>query len=264
MLLLARRAFDHLEPRIIFLRLGIVSESEEVLDHFEGHRTAEKGLLVHAENQTRRGVAEQGGPTAILDPKRENGRTQKARAAPERRLSLVNETLTTWPSFDADVLKSPLLCEECNTSRTQPHDRAWEKLSTFLRTLKPEPGTMVDASHIFPDSPTQQMLNVHLYFVKLFGCRVVEAGAPIDSRAFSNAILNGTAHPHLYLRVGRIIPFAEGKECAGFTKIYPIHGPSVFWWLYGIGCMIVQYCMRQMWHCSRREHGTHDWVQIDL
>jgi hypothetical protein len=145
-------------------------------------------------------------------------------------------------SFDAEVLKSPL-CEECNTSRTQRHDRAWEKLSTFLGTSKPEPGTIVRVRRIFPDSPAQQMLNVHLYFVKLFGCRVVEAGAPIDSREFSNAILNGTAHPQLYLRVGRIIPFPEGKEIAGFTKIHLIRRAdesSVSSWLYGIGCMSVQ------------------------
>jgi hypothetical protein len=146
-------------------------------------------------------------------------------------------------SFDAKVLKSPL-CAECNNSSTQPHDRAWEKLSTFLRTRKLEQRTITRVSDIFPDSPTQQMLNVHLYFVKLFGCRIVEPGGPpIDSRAFSNAILNGTAHPHLYLRLGCIVPFPEGKEIAGFSQVYAIRhadGSSLFCWLYGVGRMGVQ------------------------
>jgi hypothetical protein len=146
-------------------------------------------------------------------------------------------------SFDAKLLKYPILCEECNTSRTQRHDRAWKELSTFLGTRKPEPGTTVRANCIFPDSTPQEMLNVHLYFVKRFGCEIIEAGAPIDIRAFSNAILDGTWHPHLYLRVGRIAPFPEGKQTAGFDKVREVKHPdgsSVFCWLYGIGCMSVQ------------------------
>jgi hypothetical protein len=138
-------------------------------------------------------------------------------------------------SFDAKDLKSPL-CEKCNTSRTQPHDRAWETLSTYLGTCKPEPGTTVHARHIFHDGPTRQMLNVHLYFVKLLGCRLNAAGTPID-RVFSDAILNGTAHPHLYLRVGRIISFPVGKESAGGSEIHPIIPPDYFGLLYGVGCM---------------------------
>ena len=70
MLQLAGRAFDHLEPpSIIVLRLSIVSDSEEVLDHFEGHRTAEKGLLVHAENQNHRRAVQNRRADGDLGPK---------------------------------------------------------------------------------------------------------------------------------------------------------------------------------------------------
>lgn len=146
-------------------------------------------------------------------------------------------------SFGAELLKYRVLCTKCNTSRTQLHDRAWEKLSKVLGTRKPEPGTIVRANCIFPVRAAQEMLNVHLYFVKRFGCEIIEARAPIDIRAFSNAILDGTSHPHLYLRVGRIIPFPDGKEIAGFDKIREIKypdGSSVFCWIYGIGCISVQ------------------------
>ena len=37
-------------------------------------------------------------------------------------------------SLDAKILKAPIrICAECNTTRTQPHDRAWEQMSARLR-----------------------------------------------------------------------------------------------------------------------------------
>src|SRR5271156_3191658 len=33
-------------------------------------------------------------------------------------------------SLDAKILQAPIrICAECNTTRTQPHDRAWEHMS---------------------------------------------------------------------------------------------------------------------------------------
>jgi hypothetical protein len=49
------------------------------------------------------------------------------------------------------------------------------------------------------------MLNVHLFFVKLFGCQIMESDyklknkIPIDIQTFSNAICNQQAHPRIYL-----------------------------------------------------------------
>ena len=40
-------------------------------------------------------------------------------------------------SLDAKILKSPVrICADCNTTRTQPHDRAWERMSDWLRTCQ--------------------------------------------------------------------------------------------------------------------------------
>ena len=52
------------------------------------------------------------------------------------------------------------------------------------------------------------MRNVHLYFLKLFGCKVEEAKAnghqvPIDIAQFSSAIMTGRPHPEVYLRFGK-------------------------------------------------------------
>ena len=46
------------------------------------------------------------------------------------------------------------------------------------------------------------MRYVHLYFVKLFGCLVVEEEIPIDIASFSKALLEGTPHPNLHLVFG--------------------------------------------------------------
>ena len=49
------------------------------------------------------------------------------------------------------------------------------------------------------------MINVHLYFLKLFGCMLVEAGDKplIDIAPLSDAIMNGMPHREVYLQLGR-------------------------------------------------------------
>lgn len=123
-------------------------------------------------------------------------------------------------SFKADVLKfSKSLCANCNNTRTQPHDRAWEKFSSFFRE-HPErirPTAVVRANRsIFPYGPShpygaaREMLNVHLYFVKILGCHAVEKQIPIDIESLASAIKRGKAHPRIYLKFG--IPPMFGEE----------------------------------------------------
>ncbi|WP_439360167.1 hypothetical protein [Bradyrhizobium sp. DASA03007] len=52
------------------------------------------------------------------------------------------------------------------------------------------------------------MLNVHFYFLKLFGCMLAEAKAngrniPIDIDAFSTLILVGRPHPEVHFQFGK-------------------------------------------------------------
>jgi hypothetical protein len=50
-------------------------------------------------------------------------------------------------SLKADILKSPVrICADCNTMRTQPHDRAWERMSDRLRGRRLKVGQWVRAS----------------------------------------------------------------------------------------------------------------------
>jgi len=152
-------------------------------------------------------------------------------------------------SLDAKVLKSPgLLCANCNNTRTQPHDRAWEKLSLALRTRKPAlaPGDVVRTNRIFPFGTAGEMLKVHLYFVKLFGCHISGNNIPLDITRFSDAITYGKAHPNVYLRFGCGMTFA-GKPMTGMSDMWltpaPPGGSSSFatWFYYvdGLGINVM-------------------------
>lgn len=124
-------------------------------------------------------------------------------------------------SLNAKVLKSPsLICASCNGTRTQPHDRAWERMSNFLRTRIQTNalGAVVRANRIFKYDTAREMRNVHLYFVKLFGCLILEEPIPIDVATFSNAILNERGCPFVYLKFGRG-PTLNGNAMAGMSDI---------------------------------------------
>jgi len=81
-----------------------------------------------------------------------------------------------------------LICNNCNSSLTQPYDQAWEQLSAYLRSNWPDllKSRKVNLTKIFPGSVHRSMLFVHLYFLKIFGCKIVESGAPIDTVSFSD------------------------------------------------------------------------------
>lgn len=110
------------------------------------------------------------------------------------------------------------ICEHCNNERTQPHDRAWEDLSSWFRKhiSAIKPGGTVSANSFFPHDTEPQMLNVHLYFVKLFGCSLKEADGkiPIPLGPLADAIKENQAHPNIYLR------FAHGPAAVGASDIH--------------------------------------------
>jgi hypothetical protein len=63
------------------------------------------------------------------------------------------------------VKSKALICSNCNNARTAPHDKAWEKLSKYLRNIKDlKAGKILKLNNVFPGSISTQMLNVHLYF----------------------------------------------------------------------------------------------------
>lgn len=123
-------------------------------------------------------------------------------------------------SLKADILKSPArICTDCNSARTQPHDQAWEHMSDWLRTRQLKAGDWVRANAIFPYDTRREMKNVHLYFLKLFGCMLCEAEANghkaiIDVASFSKAIMSDCAHPEVYLE------FGKGRGTVGSSNLH--------------------------------------------
>jgi hypothetical protein len=108
-------------------------------------------------------------------------------------------------SFKGNFLKSTSrLCAPCNNERTQPYDRAWEQLSQFLRIRTPplRAGDFVRGDRVYPLRATKEMCNVHLYFTKLTGCHLVEAGVKFDQNALASSILTGTPNPYIHLKFG--------------------------------------------------------------
>jgi hypothetical protein len=121
----------------------------------------------------------------------------------------------------ARILKYPKsLCTSCNDTLTQPYDVAWEKLSKYFRESW---GSIVkrgfiDLSKPFPGRTGAAALEVHLFFVKLFGCKIHEGGGvPIDLTQLSQALLTRTAHPEISLTiaaddVGRDLVVVQDSE----------------------------------------------------
>jgi len=110
------------------------------------------------------------------------------------------------------------ICARCNNERTQPHDRAWEHLANYLRSKHPpiEDSTVIDLDKVFPRAVKRSMLGVHLFFVKLFGCLIVEHAVPLDVQPFADAILRGVAHPKVHLAFWAHPP----RKRAGRTPVF--------------------------------------------
>ena len=97
------------------------------------------------------------------------------------------------------------LCAKCNNERTQRHDRAWEKLSNYLISNEsPISKNMarLDLSKVYGSNVANELVNLQLFFVKQFGCLIVENTVPMDVSEFAKCILENRPHPDIFLEVG--------------------------------------------------------------
>ncbi|WP_199611665.1 hypothetical protein [Flocculibacter collagenilyticus] len=137
------------------------------------------------------------------------------------------------------VIKSKaLICAFCNNARTAPHDRAWEKLSNYLRNkIASYSSHVVKLNRVFPGEIKSQMLNVHLYFAKLFGCSIKESEIAIDLTQFQKCILQGKAHPSLYISFGMSNGMLTGNTNIRIDSIN--NGVKFASWFYIVGSLAV-------------------------
>jgi hypothetical protein len=161
--------------------------------------------------------------------------------------------------LNAQILKSPVrICAHCNNTRTQPHDRAWERMSDQLRARRLKVGQWVRANKIFPRNTRHHMTNVQLFFLKLFGCMLAEAKAngydvPIDLAPFSQAIMSGRPHPEVHLQFGR----CDGTIGRSNLHCWRTDQGSVFGgWLYELNTIAVSVLFAE---ADRWEHRADLW-----
>jgi hypothetical protein len=147
-------------------------------------------------------------------------------------------------SYRADFLKSPSrLCAPCNNHRTQPYDRAWEHLSDWLRNRRPplKVGDVVRADRIWAQSAAKQMRHVQLYFAKLTGCHLTEAGINFDRASLAQSILIGKANPYIYLkfRLSRTTALVGMPDL--LSDVPPAGDPSgLAAWMYALGSLAIE------------------------
>jgi hypothetical protein len=117
------------------------------------------------------------------------------------------------------------LCAECNNARTQQHDRSWEALATLLRNRPApiKPGEVVRLAAAFNGGIRPGLIGVHLYFCKLTGCLVRDAGMPLETDSLARAIQGNTPHPNIYLGFLAV----TSKRLQNWAEITPIEGISM-------------------------------------
>lgn len=166
------------------------------------------------------------------------------------------------PGIRSDKLKyRSRICSRCNNERTQPHDRAWEKLSNYLRNRRPpiQGGTLIRLAKVFPGAVQRSMLGVHLFFLKQFGCLIAENSIPLDISVFSQAILQQIPHPNVHLRFVTGLQDTSHKLVSrSEVKTAKLNGSIAYaTWFYVVDCIAVNVIYAEP--MERRRALVHSW-----
>ena len=104
--------------------------------------------------------------------------------------------------FNAEALKhEKSICIQCNGALTQKHDEAWDKLSEYLNVTTLPRGANVKLDSVFPSNAQEQFKFVHLYFAKLFGCKVNESELVLSTSDIAQSIKSDSECLPLYIKV---------------------------------------------------------------
>jgi hypothetical protein len=158
-----------------------------------------------------------------------------------------------------------LICNNCNSSLTQPYDKAWEKLSEYLRSNWPvlKKNRKLNLSKVFPGTTRQSLLDAHLFFVKLFGCKIVNDGVPIDISQFAVSLQQRVAHGNIYIAIGNALGTVNHKYAAvsPITAVNEGNSSLFATWLYIVDVIAVnvvysvvpgnEKALQGTWHPNR-------------
>lgn len=150
-------------------------------------------------------------------------------------------------SIDSKYLKSKSLCVVCNSTRTQAADRAFDAFMVHVMKLSAEQlaNSSVRLNHLFRYRSREQAVQLHLYFVKLFGCMVCEGNIPISLEGLSDAISGGKPHPGVFVAIGPMAPTLGGDaHSAGLSDFrcdfYANGQPAFAAWFMHFGAARIQ------------------------
>jgi hypothetical protein len=125
-------------------------------------------------------------------------------------------------SAKSDKLKtSKVICRRCNDTNTAEYDYAWTELSHRIldnRQNIKKTGRFKLQS-VFPGTVRRQSTNIHLFFVKQFGCRIADENMPIDLNEFSKSLLEQKPHNCVYLTFNIRKPH---NKHAGLSEVHGI------------------------------------------
>lgn len=110
-----------------------------------------------------------------------------------------------------------VLCSKCNSTRTQPYDRAYERFSEWINDQGPAlmERAELDFTDIYGAEFAPQVLNLLKYFAKHFGCRLAGEGSPVPIALACS------------LSVEDLRPFEVSFTRSNGTKGLPVRGPGI-------------------------------------
>ncbi|MFM0644528.1 hypothetical protein PQR14_09360 [Paraburkholderia bryophila] len=108
-------------------------------------------------------------------------------------------------STNSKLVKLRVLCAQCNSSRTQRLDRAWDGFMEYLNNNEHSlnTGSVIRFNRACGYRAREKMLNLHLYAVKLFGCVAAEHSIPLDLSGMADAIKHRRPYRKVYLGLGK-------------------------------------------------------------
>jgi hypothetical protein len=112
-----------------------------------------------------------------------------------------NKAIASAPS---NALAFPTsICGYCNNTGTQRYDDVWRRLSQYLHADWRDivARGSFDLAKVFGTDAAAQSLNVHLYFVKLLGCKLHAEKIRVDLSSLSAALLARVPHPEIAVLV---------------------------------------------------------------
>lgn len=115
----------------------------------------------------------------------------------------------------------PNLCQYCNSTITQPFDKAYERFVDWI--LENEADVLhrrfVNFQEIYGNCWADAQLNLYKYFAKSFGCRLVDSGSSVpDDIVGLFGLNNFQTHLRLSMAVNEDVLLMPKKDRNGFVS----------------------------------------------